>query len=648
MIRRRLNHLCSTNAEDARLSSQTAHSSAGSIALSLDAQSSPQRGTHGQIRTHPGNFHLSLTSPEALHRHGSRNLHQYIAHRSHDFDHLRYFQRAESGLVTPDYTAPDGPQVLATPRDRSAVLRPTSTGFPSEATLFGQTSAFSSHSFTSQTSAQATSGQWSNDGQQTSRQPPNRALRDLIRRRIQDQNTKGCHPPARAGMQSGLFECTLGCGQRFKSSADLIRHENTVWPQEFYFCNLCGDPANPSMKVLFTREDKLKAHLRKFHRADLDTKSHRVHGVKAPFLTHCDKCDIHFNDWESRRDHIKSHCRNDRPRRSSGRRPSTQMADSGEDDDEDEDDQDGQGEEEDDNTQGNEDEEDDGGTPPEDHTNNDGDHDGNDANGAPGANGGTSQDPSNGNGTDGSEPADGRSGTGGASQDFADLCHWDSPTSWNRGLHHPSDPHHEDMLIWREKINTKGGMSSIFRVELAGHLCTGSISRASLFAVKQYSFHHRESFRREAEAFRVLQMLGVRTQSLLLCLGIFLDVSPWGQPTFNLLLELGEGDLTTYWATARPSRSGVMTSWLLRQLHGLTEALLHIHTCGRPSNQDDGVGLRHGDIKPENILWFPEADKRRGTFKIADFGLSTIHTSRTESLNAIGGTLRYSGYTRSG
>jgi serine/threonine protein kinase len=84
---------------------------------------------------------------------------------------------------------------------------------------------------------------------------------------------------------------------------------------------------------------------------------------------------------------------------------------------------------------------------------------------------------------------------------------------------------------------------------------------------------------------------------------------------------------------------------------GLVSGILDIHECmirttigitqsrgGSGSSiklkQGEEKFGRHGDIKPENILWFassPESDDPKGILKIADFGLGRFHNRDTRS-----------------
>lgn len=91
---------------------------------------------------------------------------------------------------------------------------------------------------------------------------------------------------------------------------------------------------------------------------------------------------------------------------------------------------------------------------------------------------------------------------------------------------------------------------------------------------------------------------------------------------------------------------GDVEAWLIEQCLGIAQALqlLHGHTPIRP-NSRARVVVRHGDIKPENILVFASsltAENQMethgssvskpglGQLKLADFGLSKFHKSPTE------------------
>ena len=84
---------------------------------------------------------------------------------------------------------------------------------------------------------------------------------------------------------------------------------------------------------------------------------------------------------------------------------------------------------------------------------------------------------------------------------------------------------------------------------------------------------------------------------------------------YYLLFPLAGNDLDEFWANdPRPIRNSATDSWIAKQMVGLASALESIHNP--PSNtlqlpQDHMYG-RHGDIKPENVLWYPSPTDGRG------------------------------------
>ena len=103
-----------------------------------------------------------------------------------------------------------------------------------------------------------------------------------------------------------------------------------------------------------------------------------------------------------------------------------------------------------------------------------------------------------------------------------------------------------------------------------------------------------------------------------------------------------------------PTFDGVTLLWSLRQMYGLASALVLIHTCKttidlKPPGGvllDDDSKLevekgeeqygRHGNIKPENILWFKQAldieeVDNMGVLQITDFGLGRFHGRESRS-----------------
>lgn len=110
-------------------------------------------------------------------------------------------------------------------------------------------------------------------------------------------------------------------------------------------------------------------------------------------------------------------------------------------------------------------------------------------------------------------------------------------------------------------------------------------------------------------------------------------------------------NLETYWRAKERVLDKDTMYWWLKQLTGLVDGLLVIHGSIVPAatgtaQGNDGSGSsikfkkgedkfgRHGDIKPENILWFAPSnpsDDPKGTLVLADFGLGRFHGKDTRS-----------------
>lgn len=94
------------------------------------------------------------------------------------------------------------------------------------------------------------------------------------------------------------------------------------------------------------------------------------------------------------------------------------------------------------------------------------------------------------------------------------------------------------------------------------------------------------------------------------------------------------GNLRELWHNnPRPILTAALVKDVVKQLHGLSDALATLHTIGNSGG--DTSSYRHGDIKPENILRMRTqhvggSDIDIGQLKIADMGLAKHHTVATE------------------
>ncbi|KAF2635191.1 kinase-like protein [Massarina eburnea CBS 473.64] len=101
-----------------------------------------------------------------------------------------------------------------------------------------------------------------------------------------------------------------------------------------------------------------------------------------------------------------------------------------------------------------------------------------------------------------------------------------------------------------------------------------------------------------------------------------------------LLFPWAGYDLASYWKSKMPPFNSKTKSmdpepmkWLSRQINGLTSALdtLHNPPHHKSLSVDTKTYTRHGDIKPENILWFKSNSNSNGSIVIGDLGIASAH-----------------------
>ncbi|CZR67922.1 uncharacterized protein PAC_17821 [Phialocephala subalpina] len=118
---------------------------------------------------------------------------------------------------------------------------------------------------------------------------------------------------------------------------------------------------------------------------------------------------------------------------------------------------------------------------------------------------------------------------------------------------------------------------------------------------------------------------------------------------YHLMFPFANANLRKYWDDRpSPAFDRETVFWSLQQMTGIADGLLRIHnfavthplSISGPGNvrvqKDAKLSVqkgeewfgRHGDIKPENVLWFDqnhETDNPMGILQIADFGLGRFH-----------------------
>ncbi|TGO38122.1 hypothetical protein BHYA_0081g00180 [Botrytis hyacinthi] len=176
-------------------------------------------------------------------------------------------------------------------------------------------------------------------------------------------------------------------------------------------------------------------------------------------------------------------------------------------------------------------------------------------------------------------------------------------------------------------------------------------TKEPLVAVKRLFSSDEIEFRKERD---ILRALGSKKphQHLIRLLATYRQ-----KEEFHLIFPYAGSNLRSYWEKrSLPEFDHGTVMWALTQMYGIANALFRLHEFKvtipleiggagnvRVQTEDDGqisvhageeMFGRHGDIKPENILWFPEGPEAHdplGVLKLADFGLGRFHGRDSKS-----------------
>ena len=153
-----------------------------------------------------------------------------------------------------------------------------------------------------------------------------------------------------------------------------------------------------------------------------------------------------------------------------------------------------------------------------------------------------------------------------------------------------------------------------------------------LFALKILSerdYNNEKTFRNEADQLR--RFNGLVQDHLVTLLGTFTM-----SKRYHFIFPYADEALDQYWERREPEpRWNIETiRWVTKQCSGIMAALDTIHNPKHlhhlsPEGQE-GFG-RHGDIKPDNILWFDSSNDPRGIFVVSDLGLAAFHRETSRS-----------------
>ncbi|KAK3370932.1 hypothetical protein B0T24DRAFT_577909 [Lasiosphaeria ovina] len=162
-----------------------------------------------------------------------------------------------------------------------------------------------------------------------------------------------------------------------------------------------------------------------------------------------------------------------------------------------------------------------------------------------------------------------------------------------------------------------------------------------VFAIKCLHSQNKESFKKEVD---MLKKFSNNAHANLISLLATYEQNG----TFFLIFPCADDDLQTYWKKMPPPPAGDADGvrWAAEQCLGIAKGVLKIHEGDsgnsrlQPHDLTRIVG-NHGDIKPENVLWFRDKTEARGggrpggggrgTLKLSDFGLADSSSRRTAS-----------------
>ncbi|KAI1415564.1 kinase-like domain-containing protein [Hypoxylon sp. FL1857] len=191
-----------------------------------------------------------------------------------------------------------------------------------------------------------------------------------------------------------------------------------------------------------------------------------------------------------------------------------------------------------------------------------------------------------------------------------------------------------------------GGQGEVFRVKIDESHCILNRSMGDQpkdFAIKELVPTNKEHFDSEVESLKRFSNSG--HPHLIKLYATYYQATQLDSGYYNLIFPWADGNLRHFWKRhATPTRSYELLLWIADQCRGIAEGLRMIHnnefekTTLRPSEVKKG---RHGDIKPENILWYKDSTNTEqpgtGILKISDFGLTRWHRDVSSNKSDRGG-----------
>ncbi|KAI0600867.1 kinase-like protein [Biscogniauxia sp. FL1348] len=206
-----------------------------------------------------------------------------------------------------------------------------------------------------------------------------------------------------------------------------------------------------------------------------------------------------------------------------------------------------------------------------------------------------------------------------------------------------------------------GGFSQVYQVRIdKSHYDFGNLGMPhpeGLFAMKKLNSHSKAEFDLELQSllFSIHNTRDKRSKDhIIRVLATFeMEESSVNTTNYYLLFDWAEGNLGQFWdKNERLVGDKSHGKWISEKFYEICLALQCVHNerdalsrrhmdilqeslRGTSLNVDDLYG-RHGDIKPDNILWFlksSQSGRDLGSLVLSDFGLGKLHTQVTRSLS---------------
>ncbi|KAF5571871.1 serine threonine kinase [Fusarium pseudoanthophilum] len=230
-----------------------------------------------------------------------------------------------------------------------------------------------------------------------------------------------------------------------------------------------------------------------------------------------------------------------------------------------------------------------------------------------------------------------------------------APTDNNRIFYH--DFHRRTILPWCRLDESEVGLEKLSRHITQGAYATikpividksshdfnkvvlqgVKFAAKSIFALKTLRLEDRYEYDNEVEGLQRFNGVGHRHIIQLMATFELHD-------RYHIILPWASCNLYDFWKSDPFPKTGNrdlgVIRWMSTQTLGLLSALDAIH-----NPQGAQFYGRHGDVKPENILWFEMDDEPHGLLVLADFGLTRFHRERsrswTKNTNVMGYTVTY-------